>query len=106
MKYKTAKLKKIETNRYSLLTDDLNHCFIHKDRMADDINEIFMGRNRINSMKYGLCVPLCRECHSKYHIDRNMQLQFMQLGLEFFLKNHTIDEFRDIFRYIKGLDLF
>jgi hypothetical protein len=106
MKYKTSKLKKLEKERYSILTQDLSHCIIHKDKKADDINEIFMGRNRLNSMKYGLCIPLCRYCHRQYHNDRDMQLYWMKKGLEVFLQDHTIEDFRDIFLYIKGLDLF
>lgn len=30
----------------------------------DDLHEIFGGRNRKNSIKYGFVLPLFRECHS------------------------------------------
>lgn len=105
MRAKTAKLKNLEKNRYSIITEDLNNC-IECPNKASDINEIFMGRNRLNSMKNGLCIPLCRKCHKKYHNDRNMQLKWMKIGLDAYLKNHSIEEFRDIFKYIKGLDIF
>jgi hypothetical protein len=106
MKYKSSKLRKLENKRYSILTEDMDHCIIHHDKECDDINEIFLGRNRLNSMKYGLCIPLCRYCHSHYHIDRDMQLHWMKIGLNEFLKEHTKEEFKDIFKYIKGLDIF
>ena len=105
MKRKTTKLKNLEKNRYSIITNDLNRC-IECFEKASDINEIFMGRNRLNSIKYGLCIPLCRRCHTKYHNDRNMQLKYMQVALEYFLIDHTIKDFQETFKYIKGLDIF
>lgn len=105
MKYKTTKLKKIEKSRFSIITENLDRC-VECSNKASDINEIFMGRNRLNSMKYGLCIPLCRRCHTKYHNDRELQLKWFKIGLEHFLKEHTLEEFKDSFKYIKGLDIF
>ena len=105
MRKKTTKLMNLERNRYSIITEDLYHC-IECSEKASDINEIFMGRNRLNSIKYGLCIPLCRRCHTKYHNDRNMQLKYMQVALEYFLIDHTIKDFQETFKYIKGLDIF
>lgn len=105
MKYKTNKLRKLENKRYSILTEDMDHCYICKSD-ATDINEIFLGRNRLNSIKYGLCIPLCRRCHSSYHNNRDIQLYLMKQGLNIFLIDHDIDEFKDNFRYVKGLDIF
>ena len=105
MKHKSSKLRKLESNRTSILTNDLDHCIICKSQ-ANDINEIFMGRNRLNSIKYGLCIPLCRECHNKYHNDRNMQLFWMREGFKIFVLTYSFKEFQDTFKYIKGLDLY
>ena len=105
MKYKTNKLRKLENNRFSIITEDLEHCILC-DNPSIEVNEIFPGRNRINSMKYGLCIPLCKRHHSMYHIDRNMQLYYMKKGLDEFLKEHTKEEFQNTFKYIKGLDIF
>jgi hypothetical protein len=105
MKHKSSKLRKLESKRTSILTNDFEHCIICKNQ-ATDINEIFMGRNRLNSIKYGLCIPLCRECHNKYHNDRNMQLFWMREGFKIFVLTHSYKEFQDIFKYIKGLDIF
>ena len=105
MKHKTSKITKLEKNRFSILTDKLEECYICH-RSPVDINEIFMGRNRLNSMKYGLCIPLCRFCHNKYHNDRTMQLYFMNLAYNVFIKLYSVEEFKDTFKYIKGLDIF
>ncbi len=105
MKYKTNKLRNLEKTRFSIITEVLSHC-VECNKKAEDINEIFMGRNRLNSIKFGLCIPLCRSCHTKYHKDRELQLKWMKIGLNKFLEDHTIEEFQENFRYIKGLDIF
>ena len=105
MKYKSNKLQKLEKNRYSILINDMDRCCIC-GLPNPDINEIFSGRNRINSIKYGLCIPLCRLHHHQYHSDRGMQLYWMDKAYKEFIKTHTKDEFIDIFKYIKGLDIF
>ena len=62
MRNKTYKLQKLEKNRFSILTNDMEHCFICKNPFID-IHEIYGGRNRKVSMQNGFCVPLCRERH-------------------------------------------
>lgn len=93
-------MKKLEKERYSLFTDDLEHCILCGAENPD-INEIFMGRNRKNSMKYGMCIPLCRFHHHMYHINRGMQITWMKIGKKKFLKNHSEEEWHNTFRYIK-----
>lgn len=63
IKKKSNKLAKLERNRFSVFTNNLNMCYLC-GRKKDDLHEIFGGRNRINSIKYGFILPLCRECHS------------------------------------------
>ena len=68
IKKKSNKLAKLERNRFSILTDDLEHCYIckkfkFKEVNRDDLHEIFEGRNRQICMKHGFVAPLCRECH-------------------------------------------
>ena len=60
---KSKKLTKLEKNRYSVFTDNLTICYLC-GRKKDDLHEIFGGRNRINSIKHGFILPLCRKCHS------------------------------------------
>lgn len=60
---KSKKLTKLEKNRKSVFTEDLEHCYLC-DKKKNDLHEIFSGRNRINSIKFNLVLPLCRKCHS------------------------------------------
>lgn len=64
-KKRSSKLAKLERNRFSLFTDNMNKCYFCPNK-KDHTHEIFCGRNRQNSMKYGLCLPICESCHSKY----------------------------------------
>lgn len=96
MKQKTRKLDNLERNRFSIITDNLNYCIVC-GKPKQDLNEIFGGRNRQNSMKYGLVIPMCRNCHIKYTNDNDMQLEWKKLGQEVF--NDTYNEdFVDIFK--------
>ena len=68
LKQKTSKQAKIEKERFSLFTDNLEKCYFCTNK-KDDMHEIFGGRNRANSMRFGLCLPICRSCHIKYQND-------------------------------------
>lgn len=63
MHNKSKKLTKLEKNRKSVFTEDLEHCYLC-GKKKNDLHEIFSGRNRINSIKFNLVLPLCRKCHS------------------------------------------
>lgn len=63
MHKKAKKLTKLEKNRKSVFTEDLEHCYLC-GKKKNDLHEIFSGRNRINSIKFNLVLPLCRKCHS------------------------------------------
>jgi hypothetical protein len=84
MKAKTNKLRRLENNRTSILTDDLESCYIC-GCPADDMHEIYGGRNRRISMENGFCVPLCRYHHrvvtNNYEADLKLK-QVCQLHFE------------------------
>ena len=63
MKNKTKKLAKIERNRKSVFTDDLEHCYLC-GRPKEHIHEIIYGKNRLNSIKYNFVIPLCANHHT------------------------------------------
>lgn len=63
MHNKSKKLIKLEKNRTSVFTNDLEHCYLCGYK-KEDLHEIYAGRNRINSIKYNFILPLCRKCHS------------------------------------------
>lgn len=76
---KSKKLTKIEKNRFSVFTTDLSKCYICK-KQKDDLHEIFGGRNRQNSIKLGLVLPLCRECHRLAHFNTDFSDFLHKLG--------------------------
>ena len=49
--------------RVSILTDDMESCYACGSQWNIEIHEIFFGSQRDKSIKYGLVVPLCMECH-------------------------------------------
>ena len=94
IKNKTYKQAKLEKSRYSIITDDLEHCYICikkgiKDMPKDDLHEVYGGRNRKRSIKNGFVVPLCRKCHKDSEILKFLQ-RFIQRKYE---KTHTREEF-------------
>ena len=97
IKKRTYKLTKAETNRTSIFTDDLEHCIIC-GKKQDNLHEVFFGRNRQHSIKYGLVIPLCLECHQEMH--RNIELQEMwhEKGQVVFEKTYPGLSFVEIFR--------
>lgn len=97
MKLKSSKLTKLERNRFSLFTDNMNRCYFCPNK-KDHIHEIFCGRNRQNSMKYGLCLPICESCHSKYQNNFLFNEKWHKKGQVMFNKTYPNLKFEDIFR--------
>lgn len=64
MRNKSNKLTKLEKNRYSVFSNDTKKCYLCGSKYKLTWHEIYAGRNRQNSMKYGLCLRMCLNCHS------------------------------------------
>ena len=64
LKQVSKKRVKLERNRFSIFTDNLDKCYFC-NRQKQDLHELIGGRNRNNSMKYGLVLPVCREHHNE-----------------------------------------
>lgn len=92
MKNKTYKLKKLESNRFSILTDELDTCFICK-MSALHLHEIFEGSKRIASIRNGLVIPVCWNCHTILHNKRDVALKYKQLAQQKFEETHTREDF-------------
>lgn len=97
--------KTSDSKRYSIITDDLEHC-IECGRTNINKHEIFYGeKNRELSKKYGLVIPLCEAYHhNQYqskgiHFDAELCKKWHIKGQEAFMEhyNKTADEFRQIF---------
>lgn len=75
MKYKRKKILKLEKNRYSIITNDLEHCYLC-GMPKQHLHEVFFGtKHRQLSMEYGLIVPLCATCHAKVHSDIQIDIE-------------------------------
>jgi hypothetical protein len=99
LKTYSKKRAKAEKERYSIFTSDLKHCIEDKDHLGEiDRHEIFNGKNRLKSMKYGLVVPLCRNCHSNDEIVVKWQV----IGRKAFIKEHGEELFIKEFQTKKG----
>jgi hypothetical protein len=98
MKYKTNKLAKLEKSRFSIFTDDLDTCMFC-GMSATDLNEIFRGRNRRNSMKWGAVIPLCRNCHTKITNNTELENKWKIKGQKRVMEYYkmSVEEFIDIF---------
>ena len=97
MKLKSSKLSKLENNRFSILTDDLNHCYIcGKDR--DNLHEVYEGSKRQLSMQYGCVIPLCYQHHIMIHYDRNMALFYKKIMQAKFIQVYPDLDFLEIFK--------
>ena len=87
---------------FSVLTDDLEHCYITGSRGVH-IHHIFPGRaNRKLSEKHGFIVPLRPDWHnmSNYgvHFNRELDLELKCKCQEWWLQNgRTEEEFRNVF---------
>lgn len=92
MKKKSNKLRKLENSRFSLF-DDPNKCHYCKSNYNLTWHEIYSGRNRQNSMKYGLCLRLCINCHrllqdnngfnNQWHIEGQLKFNEVYPDLDF-----------------------
>ena len=95
--HKSKKIAKLERNRKSVFTTDLEHCYLCK-RKKEELHEIFAGRNRLNSMKYDLVLPLCHKCHSLNQNNPFFNDYWHKQGQEYFECNiGTREEFIKIF---------
>lgn len=90
--------------RYSILTDDLTTCIECGKMGPINLHEIFFGRNRQNSIKYGLVIPLCQEKHHNQfeckgvHFDKELCNKWQKIGQEKFEENYPGIDFISIFK--------
>ena len=88
-----------EKNRFSVFTKDLIHCIENNKHIGHiDKHEIFDGKNRLKSIKYGLVIPLCRTCHQDSDIKKKWQI----IGKKWFIEKYNNDLFIKEFQTKKG----
>jgi hypothetical protein len=92
LKQISKKRAKLERKRFSIFTDNLDKCYFC-NRPRDDLHELLGGRNRNNSMRYGLVLPVCREHHNE-----------IQHSIEY--KKMTQKKFQEVYPEIDFVDIF
>lgn len=97
---KSHKLAKKERKRFSILTTDMEYCYIcakeKKRRKKDHIHEVFGGRNRQISIRYGFTIPICSKHHDKTETNMEFDKELKRECQEEFEKEHTRDEFLEL----------
>ena len=102
IKKRTNKLANMERKRFSLFTNDLDHCIIC-GKKKDNLHEVIFGSNRLNSIKYGLVIPVCYEHHLECHKNSQLQYEWKCKAQKMFKKTYSDLDFIKIFgrNYIK-----
>lgn len=99
MKKKGYKLIALERNRYSVFYESLSMCCNCGSMANLTKHEIFEGRNRRNSMKYGFVLPLCLRCHRMLQDDTDFNSKWKKEAQKYFEKNvGSREEFIKVFK--------
>ena len=93
---KSSKLIKLEKERFSIFTEDLSHC-IMCGKNKDALHEVIFGSNRLNSIKYGIVIPLCTKHHLECHKNSKLQHIWKIKAQEVFEKTYPHLNFVKIF---------
>lgn len=94
---KSSKLTKLEKNRFSIITENLDKCYFCNNRKME-FHEAFRGRNRQKSMKWGLVVPICQKCHTKITKDKEFSKILEQKARNIFVKKYGKEKFIEEFK--------
>ena len=99
IKKKSNKLAKLEKDRFSVFTNNKNKCMFCSATTNLTWHEIFRGRNRSNSMKYGFCLRICLSCHESKQEDSQFN-NFLHKKAQLYYEEHigSRTEFISIFR--------
>lgn len=98
LKTRTSKLSKLERNRTSLFTDNKDKCMFCSSTYQLTWHEIYSGRNRQNSMKYKLCLRMCKRCHEEKQNDKDFNAFWHKKGQAMFNKTYPDLDFEKIFK--------
>lgn len=96
IKKKSSNLAKVERNRFSIITNKLDRCYVCGNK-KEDLHEVFEGKNRQISMKYGLVIPVCRKCHNLIPKDKTLREKLHQIGQKAFEKKYKTENFIQVF---------
>lgn len=79
----------------SLLTDDLEHCYIC-GREALQYHHMIGAHNRKHATEDGLWIPVCLECHIRIHNEHSQRLNYRlkEEAQSAYEQTHSRDDFR------------
>lgn len=97
IKSKSNKLAKLERKRFSILTDNLEKCYFC-EYPKDDLHEVFCGRNRQKSIKWGLVIPICRKHHRLITDDERFSKVMEDIAKIKFIKKYGEEKFIEEFK--------
>lgn len=95
-----------DSERFSIIVQDLDHCYIcGSDQVY--LHECIHGTaNRKKSKSSGLVIPVCKNCHFNIHSKPALDLRIKQMAEKVWLDTYTykgrpmedrIQEFIDVF---------
>lgn len=87
------KQNKRQNKRYSIIYPDLKKCAYCGYNRSIELNEVFEGKNRQASMLNGFIVPLCHNCHTMFHNNREFSLYYKKMFQKEYEKSHTREDF-------------
>ena len=97
IKKKSNKLANMEKKRFSILTNNLEYCYVcakeNKKIRKDHTHEIFGGRNRLISIRNGFTISICNKCHDRTEVDMEFDKELKKECQKKFEETHTRDEF-------------
>ena len=98
IKKQSKKQRKFETKRFSIITNNLNICYICNQNEKRDLNEVFGGSNRRKSMEWGLVIPICGDCHFEWHLSKELRQKYQQEAQLIFEKQYSHESFMAEFK--------
>ena len=68
-------------------------------KKATDCHHLMNGSSvyRKRCDKYGLVIPVCRQCHERLHNDKAMLIRYKKLAQKAFEKQNTREEWLNLF---------
>lgn len=93
IKKKSNKLANMERRRKSILQKDKEKCFLCKKYLPLDTHEAFGGSNRLKSMQWQLVYYLCRKCHDKADLDKEVRKYLHDYARKIFIDLYGEDAF-------------
>lgn len=98
LRQKSKELAKLEKNRFSILGSTKNKCYMCPATTDLTWHEVFRGKNRPNSMKYGLCLRLCDKCHERWQEDKEFNNYWHKAAQNAFNQAYPDLDFLSIFK--------